>query len=179
MPRYALSVKLQCKSYLLIISNREALAWILSSQEMAFPELRGRSASLLRQNDNLLLYTTRGCFLNPARDRGRVIGHATVDSAVSVLEKPIEFGPRTFPLGCSLKIHALTPYGAGVDLAERVTEMHAFPNPSAWMVYLRRTLVVLDDHDFDLLLRALRQAAVSPRSVVEEYVARGQAPRTK
>src|SRR5262249_25218249 len=143
------------------------------------PERRGRSATLLKPSDNLLIYTTRGCFRNPGRDRGRVIGHATADSTVTVLKEPIEFGDRTFPLGCSLKLHALTSYGAGVEMAQHVTRMHAFPNPRVWSAYLRRTLVALDGHDFDLLLTALRQIAAPPGSVVADYVAHGQPPQAK
>src|SRR5258708_10752130 len=92
----------QRSSYLLIISDREALAWILSTQRMAFPPRRGRSVPELQPGDNLLLYTTRGCFRNPSRDRGRVIARATVNSAVSHLDVFVEFGGRTFPVGCSL-----------------------------------------------------------------------------
>jgi hypothetical protein len=167
-------VESQPSAYLLIISDREALAWILSSQRMAFPELRSRSAARLRPNDNLLLYTTSRCFGNSTNGRGRVIGHATVQSDVTVLDTPIEFGVRRFPVGCSLSIDALAPHGAGVELAHYVPRMHAFPNASAWSVYLRRTLVALDDHDFKLLLKALGRIAVQPGTVVSDYVVRGR-----
>ncbi len=171
--RYMVS---QRTSYLLVIGDREALAWILSAQRMAFPAHRGRSAAALQPADNLLLYTTRGCFRNPTRHRGRVIAHATVNSAVTPLDTPVEFSGRTFPLGCSLILDSLAPYGAGVDLAAQVPRMHSFPNPAVWGVYLRRTLAALDRHDYELLLKALREIAVEPTNVMSEYVAHGIPP---
>ncbi|HKF79950.1 MAG TPA: hypothetical protein VKB17_03920, partial [Thermoleophilaceae bacterium] len=65
-------------TYLLILGEREALAWVLREQRMAFSARRARSASALTLGDRLLLYTTRGCFHNPTRDRGRVIGAGEV-----------------------------------------------------------------------------------------------------
>lgn len=165
------------RSYLLVIGDREALAWIVSSQQMAFPSYRRRSSALLRPGDNLLLYTTRGCFRNPTLDRGRVLGHATVASAVSVLDAPVEFDGRVFPVGCSLAIHMLTPYRTGVELAEYVPLMNTFSNPSIWGTSLRRVLVPIDDHDFNLLLRALTEIAIAPSNVISEYVAHGIPPR--
>ncbi len=162
---------------MLVIGDREALAWILSTQRMAFPGHRARSVAVLRPGDNLLLYTTRGCFRNPSRDRGRVMGHATVTSAVSPLDVPVKFVDRTFPVGCALSIESLAQYGTGVDLADQVSRMHAFPNPMTWSVYLRRPVVPLDGHDYALLHRALRKIAFQPASVVPEYVVHGTPPR--
>jgi hypothetical protein len=160
----------QPSSYLLVISDRQALAWIISSQRMAFPGRRSASVSCLRANDNLLLYTTRGCFRHPSRDRGRVIAYATVDSEVSVLDMPVEFNGRIFPVGCSLHIQTLTPYGAGVELAEYASRMHIFRNPKSWGIYIRRTLVAIDNHDYCLLQQALGEVAVEPTKVITEYV---------
>jgi hypothetical protein len=159
-------------SYLLIIADRHALVWIISNEEMAFSERGSRTARSLAPGDNLLLYTTRGCFGNPARDQGRVIGHATVDSIVSWLDKPVSFGDRIFPIGCSLKLHGLAPFGAGVELNKYVHDIHAFPNPAFWSAYLRRTLVALDDHDRDLLMERLREVMGEPVEAAAEYAAR-------
>jgi hypothetical protein len=61
---------------LLLISDREALAWVLSEQQFAFPQ--GRVKSIPPVGSGVLLYTTRGCYRNPTRDRGLVMGLATV-----------------------------------------------------------------------------------------------------
>jgi hypothetical protein len=89
------------------------------------------------------------------------------------LDEPIKFGDRSFPIGCSLNILSLAAYGTGVELAKYVALVHAFPNPSAWRFYLRRTLVPIDDHDLNLLLEVLADIAVSPGEVLPEYVERG------
>jgi hypothetical protein len=160
-------------AYLLVIGDRRALAWILASQQMAFPERSARSAQQLQPGDRLLLYTTRGCFGRPNRDRSRVIGEATVSSTVTRLATPIVFGERTFPIGCSLHLLSLAGFRSGVELSEYVPQMHAFPDPNVWSIYLRRTLLALDDHDYDLLLRPLKEIAVAPSEAIPKYMTHG------
>jgi hypothetical protein len=59
------------RSYLLILSDRDAIAWVLREQRMAFPATR-RAELALTIDDRLLLYTTRGAWSNPTHSRGRV-----------------------------------------------------------------------------------------------------------
>jgi hypothetical protein len=56
---------------------------------MAFPSYRAREVAPLRVGDPLFLYTTRGCFHSPKRDRGRVIGIAEATSAAEQLDAPV------------------------------------------------------------------------------------------
>jgi hypothetical protein len=146
---------------------------------MAFSQHTSELAASLRRYDNLLLYTTRGCFGSPARDPGRVIGHATVRSTVAQLDEPVTFGDRTFPVGCTLSLHLLTPFGDGLALLDYVPRMHVFPNPNFWSAYMRRTLVALDEHDYDLLLRPLKEIGVAPKDAIPEYVAQGTPRRRR
>jgi hypothetical protein len=139
------------KDYLLVIGDREPLAWVLTEERMAFPAGRSRLASDLTTGDRFFLYTTRGCFRNPTRDRGRVIGEATVTRPVTMFDTPIEFGDRSFPLGCSLELKGLVPRGTGPELHVLVNAMHLFPDPKSWSVRLRQVLVPIDAHDADLL----------------------------
>ena len=75
--------------WLCTIGDRDALWWVLSEQRMAFPmKRRRRTLDELEAGDALYLYTTRGAFGNPTRDRGRVIGRATADQAVRPLDAP-------------------------------------------------------------------------------------------
>ncbi|MGW4321111.1 hypothetical protein ACWEMW_18245 [Streptomyces sp. NPDC004684] len=83
----------------------------------------------LNKGDEVLLYTTRGCYGNPTRDQGRVIGLATLTSEVSTLREPVRFKERRFTEGCSLRIHALTPFGEGVALRDLVGRLQVFPDP--------------------------------------------------
>jgi hypothetical protein len=56
---------------ILLASDREPLAWLPREQRFAVPEAR---ASAPACDSRLLPYTTRGCYRNPTRDRGLVIG---------------------------------------------------------------------------------------------------------
>ncbi|MFF7982001.1 hypothetical protein ACFZDK_23205 [Streptomyces sp. NPDC007901] len=70
---------------------------------MTFPAGRAKAAQALGQGDEVFLYATRGCFRNPTRDLGRVIGRATIASPVRVLDEPVVFNERSYCEGCSLK----------------------------------------------------------------------------
>lgn len=117
---------------LLLLADSEALAWVLSEQRMAFRAHRAADAGALKVRDRLFLYTTRGCFRNPTRDRGRIIGEASVASKVADLDDPVEIGGRIFTIGCRLKIKQLTPLHQGVELAPLVSQLKTFPNPVGW-----------------------------------------------
>src|SRR6187401_3413296 len=83
-------------TYLLVLGDRAALAWVLKNERMAFPDYRRAETRALKVGDRLLLYTTRGCFRSPGRDRSRVIGEAIVTSNVGTLDQPVEISGRRF-----------------------------------------------------------------------------------
>ena len=97
------------RDYLLVIGEKAALAWVLAEQRMAFPALRRSQAMTLEVGDELLIYTTRGCFHNPTGDIGRVMALATVTTRVHDLTEPVVFRERRYtspsrrgsrPVGC-------------------------------------------------------------------------------
>lgn len=140
-------------NFLLVIGDREPLAWILTEWKMAFPPYRSRDAGQVSKGDRLFLYTTRGCFHSPGHDRGRVIGEATVTSEIATLKEPVEFGEQSFPMGCSLDITGLVPRGEGPEMIGLVDVLHLFAssNPKSWGARLRRVLAPLDQHDARVL----------------------------
>jgi hypothetical protein len=138
-------------SYLLVIGDAAPLAWVLEEQRMAFPALRRSQAAALEISDELFIYTTRGCFHNPTRDRGRVMGLALVRSDVHDLAEPVVFGDRRYTSGCTLQIQGVAPLRCGVELRPLVPQLHAFPDVGTWSIWLRRPLVRLDEHDTALL----------------------------
>jgi hypothetical protein len=149
--------------YLLPISDREPLEWIVSESRTAFPSYRRREAEALEVGDKLLLYTTRGCFRNPTRDRGRVIGVASVARPARDLAKPVRFGEREFPIGLDLEIESLVPRGAGVELAPLIPKLRkSFPNPRAWSARLRRALVPVSSPDAVTIERMFPKDAQAP-----------------
>ena len=155
-------------TYLLILSEREAVAWVLEKERMAFPARRRAEV------DRLILLTTRGCWHNPTRDRTRLIGTAEVTSPVRALDEPVTIAGRDFTRGCDLKVGRVTPYRTGVEVAPLVPELEVFPDtrPGAWAVRIRRPLVQLGRADTDLLTRRLDTVVGDPAELVPEYVAK-------
>jgi hypothetical protein len=149
-------------SYLLPISDREPLEWVLREKRTAFPAHRRRDASKLKAGDSLFLYTTRGCFRNPTRDRGRVIGVASVLGPAQDLKHPVRFGEREFSIGVNFRLETLLPRDEGIELAPLIPALQeSFPSERSWSVRLRRALVPLAAHDATTLKRALKRARVS------------------
>lgn len=149
--------------YLLVIGDREALGWILRTDQMAFPATRRSEVTALAPGDRLFLYTTRGCFRNPGRDRGRVIGTSVAMSPVRDLKEPVVFSGRSFVRGLSLRHESLAPLGAGTEIAPLVPRLDCLRGAGeAWAVRLRRSLVRVTDGDTRLLERTLRDSAERP-----------------
>lgn len=142
---------------------------------MAFASHRLAEAAKSAPGDSFLIYTTRGCFHNPTRDRGRVIGEATVASAIERLAEPVEIAGRTFTLGCDLEVRSLAPFRTGVELAPLVPHLGAFPEPATWSVRLRRTIMPLPPADARLLRDHLRPLASDPAEHLDDYLAAGDA----
>ena len=159
------------RGHLLVIGEREALVWVLSEQRMAFPAHRAAEAGALVPGDLLLIYTTRGCFHNPTRDRGRVVGEATVVSPVEPLKQAVVFQQREYPIGCRLALGGLAPRAQGVELAPLIPQLQAFPDPATWSVRMRRALVPLPSADVVLLREALAQHLVDRRQAFPSYAA--------
>jgi hypothetical protein len=165
------------RAYLLVLGEREAIRWVLREQRMAFPSTRRAEVSALEVGDELFLYTTRGAWHNPTRDRGRVIGHATVASAVRAFDQPLEISGRQFHSGCRLRIDSVAPYPSGVVLASLVDRLAVFPKPHAWSAYLRRALLQLPEVDVALLAQELKPHTVEPGHAAATYASRPLAAR--
>jgi hypothetical protein len=156
--------------YLLPIADREPLAWIVAEQRTAVGAHRRSEAEALEPGDRILLYTTRGCFRNPTRDRGRVIGVARVESLARELPDPVRFGEREYPVEVHLSIESLAPRGSGVELAPLVDRLESFPNRRAWSAYLRRALVPLAREDGKLLAKLIRGVARPYEESAASYI---------
>jgi hypothetical protein len=159
------------RGHLIIISDRVALGWVLSKQRMAFPGHRTAEVAGVRPSDPLLIYTTRGCFQNPTRDRGRVIGVATATTDVERLPQPAVVAGRTFELGLRFELQQLAPLGRGIELAPLVPVLGAFRNKAAWSAALRRPLLGLPSRDANKLRRMVAKVATEPTEVLNEYLA--------
>jgi hypothetical protein len=143
-------------AYLNIVSDREAIHWILSRQSTAFGSGRLAAGRALEPGDRLFIYATRGAWRNPTRHRGRVIAVAEVAAEPRALEAPLMVAGREFVLEVPLRIDRVAPYPSGVVLADQVDEMDLFPNKRAWSARLRTSLLRLTPHDVSILDRELR-----------------------
>lgn len=159
-------------SYLLILAEREAVAWVLRESRMAFPPTRRSEVSRLAVGDELFILTTRGCWHNPTRDRTRVIGRATVGTSVVAYDEPVIIAGRDFTRGCDITITSLAPYLAGVDLVPLVPQLGAFPDKraGAWSIRLRRPLLEIPSTDAQLLTVELSSVAVHPADTIPHYL---------
>ena len=162
------------EAYLVVLGDREPIAWVLAGRRMAFSAHRADSVRALPVGTRLFLYATRGAFRNPNRDRGRVIGQATTTSPVVSFDEPVRFGDVAFTVGCDLVLDSVAPLHSGPELQPLVPRLHAFPKPAAWSVYLRRPLVPLDRHDVDLLTAALKGVARDPAKEIAHYLSEAQ-----
>nr|WP_239116234.1 hypothetical protein [Streptomyces sp. SID8499] len=136
---------------------------------MAFPAGRSNVAASLSEGDQVLIYTTRGCFRNSTRDEGRIMTRAKVTSPVRDLSEPIQFGERRFTAGCDLHIEALAPYRQGLVLRDLVSRLDVFPDPAAWGIRLRRAALVLPPQDAQLINRELDPHLKPYDDAVEGY----------
>ncbi|MEV6986151.1 hypothetical protein AB0M95_33500 [Sphaerisporangium sp. NPDC051017] len=170
-------------SYLLILGEREAVAWVLREGRMAFPPTSRSEVGKLKVGDELFILTTRGCWHNPTRDRTRVIGTAKVLSDVVAYEEPVTIAGRDFTRGCEIKVEQLTPYLTGVELVPLVPQLETFPDKraGAWSIRLRRPLLEITEADARLLRDALSTMSGEPADVLPGYLAniRPVAPQTR
>jgi hypothetical protein len=170
------SIVNELASYLLILGDRQAIAWVLREQRMAFPATSRSEVAALRPGDELLIYTTRGAYRNPTRDRGRVIGRAVVTSQPRPLDEPVVIAGRSFPTGCDLRLDTLADWGTGVNLKSLVSELSVFPNPAAWSIMLRRPLLRLPAEDAAKIRQHLAPLAKDPQSSLAGYMAQDRPP---
>jgi hypothetical protein len=136
---------------------------------MAFGAHRATAARRLAVGDQLLMYTSRSCFHNPTRDRGRVIGRAAVTSLAEPLVEPVAIAGRSYAVVCDLHIERLAPYRTGVELAPLVGMLDAFPDPRSWSAHLRQPLVRLSADDAALVRHKLDRVARDPALVLDAY----------
>jgi hypothetical protein len=156
-------------AYLLILGDRDGLLWVLQNRRMAFTESRAAEVADLRAGDRLFLYTSRGCYHNPTRDRGRVIGEAEAKEAPTRLAKPISIGGRVFSYACDIELRSLAPFREGVVLADLVRRLEVFPDQRSWSARMRRPLLALSARDARLIAKEVAPIARPVGEAIDGY----------
>ena len=165
------------RSHLIILGDRDAIAWVVSEQRMAFTRERAAAAeAAISRGDELLLYSTRGAFHNPTRDRGRVFGRAIASGIVGELPRPVLLLGRQFTHGFEFELKSLAPPRLGVGLADLIPRLSSFPNKRGWAMSLRRPLLTLTSEDALLLRRRLEPETAGVSEAVESYLAEVRSP---
>jgi hypothetical protein len=157
-------------TYLLILGHRAGLAWVLGNSRMAFTEARIKEGQRLAEGDWLFLYTSRGCFGNPTRDRGRVIGEGEVLTTVRRRRVPLTIMRQEFTHDCQIMLKSLAPFGQGVVIADLVDQLEIFPDRRNWSFRLRRPLLRLPPPDATLIAREVRQVVRPVEETIDHYV---------
>jgi hypothetical protein len=153
---------------ILLVSDREPLAWLLREQRFAVPESRAVSAP--GRGTRLLLYTTRGCYRNPTRDRGLIMGIARVVSQPRRLDEPARFRNRDFHVGFGIRVEGVAAPHDGVELGPLAGRLDALPDPVNWRVRMRRTFIPLSVRDAELLVELLRPKLCRRADVLPAYL---------
>jgi len=165
------------RSHLLILGERDAIAWVVSQEQMGFTADRSSSATAaISAGDELFLYATRGAFHNPTRDRGRVFGRAVATSGVEKLSEPVLLVGRAFTHGFAFDLDSLAPPRHGVDLADLIPRLSSFPNKTGWATSLRRPLFTLTPEDAHLLRQLLRAEERDLDESTAGYMAESRTP---
>ncbi|WP_433454038.1 hypothetical protein ACQPXS_38400 [Streptomyces sp. CA-142005] len=138
-------------SHLLIIGDRAALSWVVTEQRMAFPAGGAKAARALEEGDENFLYTTRGCFRNPTRDRGRIVGRATIAGPVRALDEPVVLGERPSRRTAAWRCPAWPASARDSVLRDLVPRLSVLPDPATWSVRMRRASLTLPAADADLV----------------------------
>ena len=172
-PNRSLDTVTIVSSYLLILGEREAVAWVLRESRMAFPPTSRSEVAKLKVGDDLFIVTTRGCWHNPTRDRTRIIGLAKVTTSVVAYDDPVTIAGRDFTRGCELGIETLAPYLTGIELVPLVSKLDAFPDKRSgvWAIRLRRPLLEISDTDAQLLRQELSNICRDASTVIPKYLA--------
>lgn len=160
----------QASTYLLILGDQDGLAWVLKNRQMAFTENRAVEVSALKPGSRLFLYTTRGCYHNPTRDQGRVIGEAALRTSPARPRSPVVIGSRVFTHTCGLELRSLSPFREGVGLAELVPQLTVFPDKQSWSARMRRPLLALPEQDAELIAERLASVIRAPADVIDDYL---------
>jgi hypothetical protein len=152
---------------LLLISDREPLAWLLMTLPLR-SAFHPRSVGPTRGLDAVPVHDAWVLPESRARSRS-VIGVANVTEGVEHLAESVEFRGPQFTEGFAVEIQGIAPYGEGVELAPLAGHLHALPDAATWSVRLRRSIVSLDEQDETTVRELLDPMLIPLDQAIEGY----------
>lgn len=142
-----------------VFGSIDALSWVADHRLMAFPAHAAARMRDMSDGDRAVLYVTRGAHHNPGRDEARLAGLATVTSHPRVEQPPLQIAGRPFHHSIKVEFDCLLPDRTGPVIRDLVAELELVRKPQYWGSYFRRSPVALNEHDFMVLERAVREAS--------------------
>ena len=122
-------------------------------------------------HDRVFLYTTRLCFQNPTRDRGRVIGLAVVTKPSRRLAEAVTFGGREYVIELALPHRATRPIPTRRSAGRPVPQLD-LPRQGLMERPYATSACPVGPGDGDVLLTHLAQVAEPYRAALDSYAQR-------
>lgn len=119
------------------------MEWVITHGLMA---VGARVRSLPEPDDRLVLYTSRGAFHNPTRDRAQVIGLGIATSEPR--NRQVVVAGRRYERSFGLEIARISEPRQGLDFASLVPRLDFITKKSSWGGALRRPVVRISEKDY-------------------------------
>lgn len=135
-----------------IVNSPEALAWVESSQRLAFAAPRAAQARRVVDGTQLFLYAGAKAGLGSSQffAQGICLGPPEKRSP------GVRVGKRTYSFLVHISIDRLAARGHGLPVDKILEELEAFPSARNYGLYLRRSLLEVSANDARTLRMALR-----------------------
>jgi hypothetical protein len=133
--------------WLIILSEKTALEWVLQHQRMAFRAHVPTTA--LRLGAPIALYVARGAFHSPKRDESHIAALGQIASEVR--SEPVEVAGEWYQSWCGLTLELSSPLRRGLPFRPLVDQLEFIKKKQGWSMYLKRTLVQISDRDFSII----------------------------
>lgn len=128
-----------------VVGSRVALEFILDNEVMAFRA--AVKTELLTEGMKFAIYTTRGAYGNPSKDRSQILALGRLVSGVT--DHPHSIGHELFPRSCQLRIEARLPWRNGLLFEPLIDELAFVGGRRRYSSVFHRTIVKVPVKDFD------------------------------
>lgn len=137
-----------------VFGDIDGLRWVLERNRMAFPEHAAGRARRIAAGDSAVLYTTRGAYSNPTRDRSRLQSIVDVVGEANHHE-PVEIAGREVTWSCPIQPRVVLEERQGPEVAPLAAELEHVKRPAVWGQYFRNSPIAVSARDFDVLAKAV------------------------
>lgn len=161
----------QSVPWLIVLGDRDAIDWVVANGRMAVSD---KVRTLPEPGERVALYTTRGAYRNPTRDRSQIIGLGRVTG--KAVRRDINVAGKTYAASFPIGIDAITESRQGLPFEPLVEHLTFITTKRTWGGALRRPLVRIPDADFKQIER--RFMAHHRTSIASPAAKRAGAPRS-